>query len=79
MQKRNVKKNNLKLYKDQKVSIYEIQKAIGVSRDTLYKYARGKRKIENINIKMFLDICYFLKEEPNELYKKMKEYQEENK
>lgn len=63
-----------KLYKEQKHSLYEIQKAIGVSRITLYNYANKKRKIENMPIQMILDIAHFEKIEPNELIKRIKEY-----
>ena len=40
-----------KLYKEQKHSLYEIQKEIGVSKITLYNYANKKRKIDK---KIFL-------------------------
>jgi hypothetical protein len=66
--------SNLKLYKEQKHTIYEIQKAIGVSKDTLYRYARGKRNIENMPTKMVIDIAYFEKVEVNTLFKAMKDY-----
>lgn len=74
-------KNRAKLYYDQKVSMYELQKSIGLEKNsqTLYRYARCERKIEHMPIRQFLDICYFLKEEPNELYEKIKKYQEDNK
>lgn len=64
-----------KLYKGQKHSTYEIQKAIGVSKDTLYKYIRNERNVENMPIKMLMDIAYFEKTEVNELFKKLKEAQ----
>lgn len=64
-----------KLYKEQKHSTYEIQKAIGVSKDTLYKYIRNERNVENMPIKMLMDIAYFEKIEVNELFKKLIEAQ----
>lgn len=64
-----------KLYKGQKHSTYEIQKAIGVSKDTLYKYIRNERNVENMPIKMLMDIAYFEKTEVNELFEKLKEAQ----
>ena len=64
-----------KLYKGQKHSTYEIQKAIGVSKDTLYKYIRNERNVENMPIKMLMDIAYFKKIEVNELFEKLKEAQ----
>lgn len=64
----------IKLYGEQKHTIYEIQKHIGVSKITLYRYANGERKLENMPTKMLLDIANFEKVEPNELYKKMNRY-----
>nr|DAF46609.1 MAG TPA: SOS-response transcriptional repressor [Siphoviridae sp. ctqwY3] len=66
--------SNLKLYEKQKHTIYEIQKAIGVSKDTLYRYARGKRNVENMPTKMVIDIAYFEKIEVNTLFRAMKDY-----
>lgn len=63
-----------KLYKEQKHSLYEIQKAIGVSKITLYNYANKKRKVDNMPVSMILDIAYYEKIEPNKLLKEMKEY-----
>lgn len=65
-----------KLYSEQKHTIYEIQKAIGVSNRTLYRYAKGERQIKNMPIKTILDIANFEKTEPNKLFKAMLEYQE---
>ena len=65
---------NLKLYEEQKHTIYEIQKAIGVGKDTLYRYARGTRKVEKMPTKMLLDIAYFEKIEVNKLYEEMKKH-----
>lgn len=67
--------NNIKLYKEQKHTLYEIQKEIGVAKDTLYRYARGYRKIEKMAPKMLIAIAYFEKIEPNKLYEAMIEYQ----
>ena len=64
-----------KLYENQQHSLYEIQNAIGVSRITLYNYAKGKRKIEKMPVKMVLDIAKYEKIEPNKLLKEMKEYE----
>ena len=65
---------HLKLYEEQKHSIYEIQKAIGVGKDTLYRYARGTRNVEKMAPKMLLVIAYFEKIEVNKLYEEMKKY-----
>lgn len=67
----------IKLYKDQKISIYKIQKELGLPINTpfLYNYAKGKRSIKNMDIDMLIKISYILKEEPNELYKKILDYE----
>lgn len=64
-----------KLYEEQKHSLYQIQKAIGVGHDTLYKYYRGENKIDTMPIKMVLDIAYFEGVEVNKLYKSMIAYE----
>ena len=63
-----------KLYKEQKHSLYDIQKRIGVSKITLYNYANKKRNIDNMPLKMILDIALYEQMEPNELVKRIKEY-----
>ena len=65
----------IKLYEEQKHTLYDIQQKLGCSINTLYSYARGTHKIDNMPIKMILDIAYIEKVEVNELYKKMKKYQ----
>ena len=71
----------IKLYKDQKISIYKIQKELGLPINTpfLYNYAKGKRSIKNMDIDTLIKISYILKEEPNELYKKILEFEESKK
>ena len=71
----------IKLYKDQKISIYKIQKELGLPINTpfLYNYAKGKRSIKNMDIDMLIKISYIVKEEPNELYKKILEFEESKK
>lgn len=64
-----------KLYKDQKYTIYEIQEKIGLAKDTLYKYARGTYKIENMPVSLIIDIAYIEKVEVNWLYNEMLKYQ----
>ena len=67
-----------KLYKNQKVSLFEAQKALGLGHYTLYRYADGKRKIENMPMNLIIDLAYFFKVEVNELYQKMLDYQKKN-
>ena len=66
---------NLELYAEQKNSIYSLQKKMNLSKDCLYKYARGERLIKNMPVKTLLDIAYLEKVEPNLLFAKMLEYQ----
>lgn len=63
-----------KLYKNQKVSIYKIEKDLDLGMYTLYRYANHDRKIEKMTAKMVCDLANYLKLEPNDLYKQMKEY-----
>ena len=67
----------IKLYEGQKHTIYEIQKFCRCSINTLYHYARGTHKIENMPIKLILDIAYFENIEVNKLYEEMKKYHNE--
>lgn len=63
-----------KLYEEQKISLYKLQKLIGVGKNTLYRYALKERNIENMPTKTILDISYIVKIEPNKLFEKMKDY-----
>lgn len=65
----------IKLYKEQKTSLYQIQKDLNYGMYTLYRYAKGQRKIENMPINMLFDISIYLGIEPGVLYEKMKEYE----
>ena len=64
----------LKLYEEQKNSIYDLQKIVGCGKDTLYKYARRERDIKNMSIDYILKIANAEKIEPNVLFKRMEEY-----
>lgn len=67
-----------KLYAEQKHSIYYIQKELGLSKYSLYYYTT-KYKIENMPLKLVLDIAYIEKVEPNWLLERMLEYEKINK
>lgn len=64
----------LKLYAEQKNSIYSLQKKIGCGKDTLYKYARKEVNIDNMKVDIILKIAHLEQIEVNELSRKMKEY-----
>lgn len=66
----------LKLFEDQKVSLYRIQKDLKLSPVRLYKYARGQRRIENMPTKLMLALSKYFKIEVNTLNGLMLEYQE---
>lgn len=63
-----------KLYKNQKHSLYEMQKILGLDCKRLYRYADKTIDIEKIPINIILGISNIEKIEPNELFKEMKEY-----
>ena len=65
-----------KLYKEQKHSLYELQKELNLDKMRLYRYASGQFKIEKMPINLLNGIARIEKLEPNDLFKKMKEYQE---
>ena len=65
-----------KLYKEQKNSLYQLQKALNLNIMRLYRYADGQISVDKMPINLLNDIARLEEIEPNELYKKMKEYQE---
>lgn len=68
-----------KLYEEQKHTLYEIQNKLNLHIMRLYRYAEGIVSIDKMPINLLNDIAKLEGVEPNELYKKMKEYQERNK
>lgn len=63
-----------KLYENQKHSIYELQKMLGLDCKRLYRYADKSINIEKMPVNIILGISSIEKIEPNELFEKMKEY-----
>ena len=63
-----------KLYENQKHSIYELQKMLGLDCKRLYRYADKSISIEKIPVNIILGISNIEKIEPNELFEEMKEY-----
>lgn len=68
----------IKLFEDQKVSLYQVQKDLGLGIYTLYRYAKGQRNVENMPTKTVCDLAYYFKIEVKVLYKKMLDYQKKN-
>lgn len=69
---------SLKLYEEQKNTIYKIQKELGLSKDYLYKYARGEIKISKMTGSLLLKIARCEHIDYKKLYYAMVEYQERN-
>ena len=68
----------LKLFEEQKYSLYKLAKLIGVNVNTLYKYTKGK-DVRNMRTENMLNIAYHEKIEPNKLLKMMIDYQNKQK
>ena len=66
----------MKLYKEQKNTIYELQKELDLSINTLYNYARGRTDIDKMQIGTLISIARLEHKEPMELYNDMKMYLE---
>ena len=66
----------MKLYKEQKNTIYELQKELDLSINTLYNYARGRTDIDKMQIGTLISIARLEHKEPMELYNDMKTYLE---
>ena len=65
----------LKLFENQNISLYQVQKELGLGMYTLYRYAKGQRRIENMPVKLLhrLSKCFGM--DVDTLYQKMCEYQ----
>jgi DNA-binding XRE family transcriptional regulator len=61
------------LYDEQKHTTYEISKQIGKRPDYLYKYIRKEANIDNMSLKLALDIAKYENITVEEFYKKVKE------
>lgn len=67
----------IKLFEGQKVSLYQVQKELGYAIQTLYRYARNERKIENMPGKMLVELAKYFKMEPEKLYVEIQKYQKQ--
>jgi len=67
----------LKLFEKQNVSLYQVQKELGYAIQTLYRYARNERKIENMPGKMLVELAKYFKMEPEKLYVEIQKYQKQ--
>jgi hypothetical protein len=64
-----------KLYEEQKVSLYKIQKDLNLNIMRLYRYAEGVIPIDKMPTDLVLQLAYYFKIEPNELVRKMLDYE----
>lgn len=64
-----------KIYKEQKHTLYEIQKMTGLNKYTLYKYANNISNAENMRFDTLCKIAYVEGLEPTELLRKIKDFQ----
>ena len=65
-----------KLYDGQKHSLYQLQKDLNLNIMRLYRYADGVVSVDKMPISLLNDIARLEGIEPNELFKKMKEYEQ---
>lgn len=65
----------IKLYEEQKISLYQIQKDLNYGIYTLYRYARGQRQIKNMPTKTLVELSNYLGMSIDTLYDKMCEYE----
>ena len=64
-----------KLFEEQQVSIYKIQKDLGLHQSRLYRYADGTLCVNNMPATLILQLSNYFKIEPNQLLRKMKDYE----
>ena len=64
-----------KLFEEQQVSIYKIQKDLNLHHCRLYRYADGSLIVDNMPVNLILQLANYFKIEPNELLRKMRNYE----
>lgn len=64
----------IKLFEEQKQSIYKIQKDTGIPIAKLYRYAKGDTPINKMPVDLVLQLANYFKIEPNELVNMMLRY-----
>lgn len=67
-----------KLFKEQNVSLYRISKDLHLPMAKLYQYAEGRLDIEEMPIKLVIDLAYYFHIEVNTLYNTMIRYKVKN-
>ena len=67
-----------KLFENQNRSINQIQKDLNLGCKTLYRYADGSCKIDNMSSKLLIKLANYFGIDANELYEEMKNYEINN-
>ena len=63
-----------KLYADQKHTLFEIERHLGIGKGRLYNYINKKRDYKKIDIDFFIKLADYEGIGIRELYRKMREY-----
>ena len=64
----------VKLFKEQKVSLYRLSKDLDLPMVKLYRYAEGRLDIEKMPTKLVLDLANYFHIEVNKFYGDMVKY-----
>ena len=64
----------IKLFEGQKASLYKVQKDLGLGKFTLYRYANGTRKIQNMDIILANKLAKYFGMSLDDFYKAALEY-----
>lgn len=65
----------MKLFEEQNVSLYQVQKDLGLGIQTLYKYARCEKPIEVMSLGLAKKIADYFNMTLEEFYMEVKYYQ----
>ena len=66
----------IKLFEEQNISTYQLQKELGLGKYTLYRYANGERSVKNMPAKTLYKLSKCLNINIDMLYSKMCEYEQ---
>lgn len=66
-----------KLFEEQNVSLYKVQKDLGLSIMRLYRYTEDECNIESMPTSLIFQLSNYFKIEPNILYNKMLKYKQQ--
>lgn len=69
--------NTPRLFAEQNVSIYKIQKDLKLDKSRLYRYASGQIDVENMPSSLLNKLARYFKISASELFDKMVDYRKE--